>query len=369
MSKFRNYPVLLSGAIVLAVAVWMLSGVFASNPEPAAATADANAARTQALQVRVQDFQARETNRELIISGRTEPDRVIDVRAEAEGVVTRIDAERGTFVNASALLFQLDLRDRNAQLAEAAALVAQRELEHKALQDLRGRNFTTDVQIAEATAQLESARARHERIRLDIANTSVRAPIDAVLQDRSVEVGDFVRVGDTVAQLVDLDPLIFVGEVNEREVSLLDVGSKGTATLVDGTELTGQLRYVAAVADAGTRTFRVELAVPNPASAIRAGQTAEMRLVGDRIRVHTLSAALLTLDDDGTIGVKTVDNDSRVKFYPVQIAGSSPDGMQVTGLPDRVRVITVGQGFASEGQRVSAVDVSPLESAGRERAN
>lgn len=369
-AKPRNYPLLLSWAIVIGVTLWMVTGMFGSEPEASSIAADASAAANAPVQVRVQEFTAREITREVLISGRTEPNRVIEVRAEAEGSVVDIGAERGDVVAEGAVLFKLDLRDRNAQLTEAAALVAQRELEFKAMQDLRARDFTTDVQIADVTAQLESARARHERIKLEIANTSVQAPIDAVLQERTVEIGDFVRIGDTVAELVDLDPLIVVGEVNERQISELSVGSKGAAILVDGAEVTGEVRYIAAVADPATRSFKIELAVPNPDNTVRAGQTAEIRLFADLIRVHTLSAALLTLADDGTVGVKVVDNDNRAKFYPVEIAGSSPEGMQVTGLPDRIKLITVGQGFVTEGQRVNAVTVtSPESAAAYERAD
>lgn len=368
-NKPRNYPVLLASAIVLAVFAWMLSGVFASNPEPATSAA-ASASGTDLVPVRVQEFTAHEITREVAISGRTEPNRVIDLRAEAEGAVVALGAERGEAVDAGAELVRLDLRDRNAQLNEAAALVAQRELEFKAAQDLLARGFTTEVQIADAGAQLESARARHERIKLEIANTSISAPIDAVLQERSVEIGDFVRIGDSVAELVDLDPLIVVGEINEREVAALAVGSMGIATLVDGTEVSGAVRYLAAIADPATRTFKVELAVANPDNAIRGGQTAEVRLYAERLRVHTLSAALLTLADDGTVGVKVVDNDNRVKFFPVEIAGTTADGMHVSGLPDRIRLITVGQGFVTEGQRVNAIVVSSPESAAsHERAD
>ncbi|MEY4641074.1 MAG: hypothetical protein RLZZ227_1068 [Pseudomonadota bacterium] len=362
-SKPRNYPVLLSVAIAVAIVLWMLSGIGKYPEASAVSAADTGSVDDEVLQVRVQQFNARETTREVLISGRTEPNRIVEVRAETEGSVVGIGVERGQAVSESAVLLKLDLRDRNAQLNEAAARVSQRELEFKAVQELRAREFTTDVQIADAAAQLESARAEHERIKLEIANTSVLAPIDAVLQDRSVEIGDLVRTGDTVAQLVDLDPLIVVGEVNEREISELAVGSEGTATLVDGTEVSGTVRYLAAVADPGTRSFTVELAVANPGNGIRAGQTAEIRLFADRIRVHTLSAALLSLADDGTVGVKVVDNDQRVKFYPVELAGSTPEGMQVTGLPDAIRLITVGQGFVTEGQRVDAVTVSSPEGA------
>lgn len=361
-SKPRNYPLLISGAIVLAVVLWMLSGI-GNDPEASDVSETAASIANAAVQVRVQEFSAREITREILVSGRTEPNRVVEVRAETEGAVVDIGAERGEVVVAGTVLLKLDLRDRNSRLSEAAALVAQRELEYMAIEDLRAREFTTDVQIADANARLESARAGHERIKLEIANTSIVAPIDGVLQERSVEIGDFVRTGDSVVELVDLDPMIVTGEVSEREIAALTIGSKGMATLVDGSQVSGTIRYLSPVAAEGTRSFAVELAVANPDNTIRAGQTAELRLYAEVVKVHTLSAALLSLDDDGTVGVKVVDNDDRVKFYPVAIAGSSPEGTQVTGLPDTIRLITVGQGFVTEGQRVDPVTVSSPESA------
>src|SRR5690606_17951318 len=108
------------------------------------------------------------------------------------------------------------------------------ELEYGALQNLRDRQFTTEVQIAEALARLESARAAQQRIELEITNSRIVAPFDGVVQERMVEVGDFVRIGDSVVEYVDLDPLVIVGNVNEREIGHIDVGSNGSVVLVDG---------------------------------------------------------------------------------------------------------------------------------------
>jgi multidrug efflux system membrane fusion protein len=126
--------------------------------------------------------------------------------------------------------------------------------------------------------------------------------------------------------------------------------------LVDGTRLNGVIRYLAPVADENTRTFRVELEVPN-SNGIRAGLTAELQLAGSRIRAHDISPSLLTLADDGTVGVKTVNSGNRVDFYPIEIAGTSDNGILVTGLPDTVTVITVGRGLVTVGHEVAAVHV------------
>src|SRR5688572_8025883 len=163
-----NLPHVLSWAIVVAVVLWMATG-FGRDPEASSIEAtDAGAPANTIQQVRVQQFNAMEITREILVSGRTDPNRTVEVRAETDGTVVAISAERGEVVREGSLLLTLDIRDRNSQLSEASALVAQRELELKAIENLLGRKFTTEVEIADAKAQLESARASYERIQLEI---------------------------------------------------------------------------------------------------------------------------------------------------------------------------------------------------------
>jgi multidrug efflux system membrane fusion protein len=261
------------------------------------------------------------------------------------------------------------MRDRQSQLEETEALIVQMRLQYEAAERLKGQQFVSDAQIAEARARLVGAQAARDRIQLEIDRTQVLAPFDALIQEREVEIGDYVKSGDSIARLVDTDPMIVVAEVNEREVAPLRIGSQGTAVLIDGTEHVGTVRYLSPVAADSTRTFRIELAIPNADNRIRAGMTAELQLDAEEITAHALSAALLALADDGTIGVKTVDEFSRVRFYPIELVGSTEDGALVTGLPNSVRVISVGQGFVTEGQVVVPVeDPAAMSSAKDERA-
>lgn len=352
-SKHRKLPTLVATGIIIVVGIWMLSGLGSEPAGTNLAPAESTGLAKGLPQVRISNYNAEEISREVMVSGRTEPDRQVELRTEAEGRVSRVLVERGQAVVEGAVLFSLDGRDREARLAEADSLLKQREIEYAAIQNLRGQQFTTEVQTAAALAQLDSARAARESMRLEITNTSIKAPFAGVVQERQVEIGDFVRVGDSVALFVDLDPIIITGNVNEREIVHIKVGSQGSAVLVDGSEVQGTVRYISRVADAATRTFQVELAVPNPDHTIRAGITARLRLFADSVRVHTLSSALLSLADDGTVGVKVVDDGDIVRFYPVQIAGSTQDGLHVTGLPDSIRLITVGQGFVVAGQQVT----------------
>lgn len=342
--------------VAAAVAVWMASGYIGRDPAPASErTTNAPDAPSAPIAVSVRPSSARTITREIVVSANTEPNRVVELRAEMDGRVVELGAERGSRIGQSQLIVSLDMRDLEARIAEAEALIAQRELQYEAALDLEERQLISDVQIAEARANLVAARAALEQNLVDLRHTRIRAPFDGVLDEREVELGDYVRSGDIVARVVDTDPLLIVGEVNERNVAAIDVGNTGSAVLVSGQTVEGTVRYLAPVAAASTRTFRVELAVPNPASALRAGMTAEMNLAADEITAHFLTAALLALDDAGNIGVKAVDDFDQVRFYPVEIVSSTTDGVAVTGLPDEVRVITIGQGFVTDGQFVTPV--------------
>lgn len=371
----RTRSILIAAGIALAVALWMLSGVGrdpgdSSSPSTVREGGTPDAGNPERpIRVMVQHLSARAITREIVVSGRTEPNREVDLRAETDGAVVGLGAERGSRVATGERIVELDIRDREARLAEAEATIEQMRLQYEGAQRLKGQQFVSDTQIAEAKARLVGAEAARKRILDDIAYTTIEAPFDAVVQERLVEIGDYVKAGDTVAHLVDTDPLVVVGEVNERDVHPLAIGGRGTAKLVDGRLVDGTIRYVSPVADNNTRTFRVELAIANPNGALRAGITAEVRLGAGEITAHALSPALLALTDDGTVGVKAVDETNRVRFYPVELLGSSPDGVSVTGLPNELRVISVGQGFVTEGQLVEPVmDPATLSQSSNEHA-
>jgi membrane fusion protein, multidrug efflux system len=346
-----------------AAVAWMLSGLFRNSP-PAAASPSSTQVGAEALPTRVsvQVSRARTITREIVVSARTEPNRSVELRAETEGRVVALGAERGARVAAGARIVGLDMRDRQARLAEARALIDYAELQFQAARRLQQQQFVSETHIAELLSRVVAARSGLEKIELEVANTNLVAPFDAVLQERDVEIGDYVNSGDRVAQLVDTDPIIVVGEVGERQIHELAVGTPGFARLVGGAELEGRVRYVAPVAEPSTRTFRVELAVPNAEGSLRAGMTAEMRVAAERVTVHVLSPALLSLDEAGTVGVKAVDARDRVEFHPIEIVESTDAGISVGGLPDEIRLIVVGHGFVKPGELVEPVAAPPRAS-------
>ncbi|WP_114279705.1 efflux RND transporter periplasmic adaptor subunit [Thioalbus denitrificans] len=342
-------------AIALATTFWLLSGQLGRGEREPAAPPTVETAAASARPVRVRRIEAAPVVREVLVHGNTAPARTATLRAETAGRVVAVEVPRGSVVEAGQVLIRLDEADRPARLREAEALVAQREIEYRGAQSLERKGLNAETQMAASRALLESARAQREAIRTDLGRTRIRAPFRGILEERTVEVGDALGVNDPAATVVELDPLIITGQVSEREVGLLETGSPGRARLIDGTEFEGRLRYIAATADPATRTFTVELEAGNPGHRALAGTTAELRIPVRTEKAHRLSSALLALDDDGRLGVKTVDDGGVVHFHPVDIVRSDAESLWVAGLPDPARIITVGQGFVRDGDRVEAV--------------
>jgi multidrug efflux system membrane fusion protein len=176
-----------------------------------------------------------------------------------------------------------------------------------------------------------------------------------VVETRAIELGSLLQRGDTVLELVDNSRLKAVGHVPQQNAAALSLGQPVTVRLLDGTRVEGRLSYIAQVADPQTRSFRVEAMIPNPELTLAGGLSGELRIKIGETRGHFLSPAALTLDDDGRIGVRTVDDADRVRFHPVALERTQMDGVWVSGLPEQARIITQGQGFVSDGEAVEPV--------------
>jgi multidrug efflux system membrane fusion protein len=221
----------------------------------------------------------------------------------------------------------------------------------------------SEAQLQEAAALLEMARAERTRARLDIDYMVIRAPFDGALQERLVEVGDFVKLGDPVATIVDERTLVVSAGIAEFDAHFVKKGGVGSARLASGETVHGTIRYIAPVANEATRTFTVELEIDNADGALRAGMTAELSIPAETIYAQKISPSLLTLDEDGNLGVKTVNELGKVEFYLADIARSSSEGVWIAGLPYSATIITVGQGFVSEGSYVDAIPEDEIETA------
>ncbi len=349
-----------AAVIALATILWFASGGLTAgegvveHPSLAEANERAQAAigDMSPTSVRGRVIHAVALPERIKVRGRTENKRTVDVRAETNGRIVERPVERGTRVASGDLLCRLAIEDREARLAQARASVEQARIEYEGSLRLQDKGFNSETAIAQAKSQLATAQAQLEAATLDVQRTEVRAPFAGVVEDTPLEIGDYAQPGTACASIVDLDPMLLVGRVSERDVYRFDVGAAAIGHLATGERVTGPVSFVGQQADPGTRTYRVEVTVPNPDYALRSGVTTEVEVDIGEVEAHKISPAVLALDDAGNIGVRIVDADDRVRFQRVDILSDAADGVWVRGLPPVTTLITVGQELVVAGQRV-----------------
>lgn len=343
-----------AGAIAIVVVVWVLSGLFKSPPAPEAHFQDDTFAAIPTVQVKVSTAQDHKT--ELKLNGTTKADREVELRAETDGTVKSVPIDRGDMVMESEVIISLALDDRQIQKQQAEALLAQRKREYNAAVTLAEEGYKAPTQLAAAEANYKQAQAALASINLDISRTNISVPFEGILDERPVEVGDYVKSGDVVAKIVDLDPILLVFNVPEVQVHQLNIGQDVQGKLSTSQIINGKISYIAATANPETRTFRVEAEAPNTDYQIVSGLTTEVSLHLSGTKAHLISPAVLSLNTDGVIGVKTVGTGNQVIFTPVALLEDTPEGIWVGGLDDTVDLIVVGQEFVSDGQTVKPVN-------------
>lgn len=391
------------------------------------------------VRVSAATFTAEMIDSAVVLRGRTEAVRQVDVRAETTGLIRSEPLRKGTFVERGDILCQLDpgtrlatldeargrLEEARARLPEARAQVpaaraalaearartaeaqsrvveAQARLEEarinqNAAQRLSEQGFASETRVANAQAALESARAgvasaqasresteagiASAEAGVESANAGIRAaeagiqgaeaavaaaekeierltisaPFNGLLETDSAELGSLLQAGGLCATVIQLDPIRLVGFAPETDVDKIEVGAMAGARLPSGREVRGEVTFLSRSADEQTRTFRVDIEVANPDLAIRDGQTAEILIAAEGRPAQLVPQSALTLNDDGDIGVRIVAEGDVAEFMPVTILRDTLSGVYVTGLPDTVDIITVGQEFVTDGSPIEPI--------------
>jgi len=269
--------------ILIAATLWIASSlIFHPNTEASVEKGDAKSVSTTPL-VRVALLTAAERNATVTVRGRTQFLHAVDVRAQVQGVVKTIHFDKGQRVKAGDVLCEIDINDRGAKVAQMQAMVAQTGKELEVAQDLFKEGFRSKTQLAQAQAAYEAAKAGASTMSIELADTKIRAPFDGYVDERYVHKGDYMQVGDKCELVIAPEPFLAVGAVSEQEVGQIALGGAASATLVTGETVQGKVRFLADRADATTRTFRVEVELPNPDNKLRDGLSADIHIPVQRV--------------------------------------------------------------------------------------
>ena len=284
--------------LILAIG-WMLSGILSDKGFEAKTKVTLETISS----VTVLNSTALEKAKKIKVSGTTEADRLIKIRAEASGTVVSRPVKQGQFVKKDQLICQLYNAGRSSY-------------------------------------------------------PKVNAPFDGYLETFSVKEGDYLNTGAVCATIIDPDPMRLIGEVSEKEINFVKVGAKAGAELISGKKVEGVVSFVSTSANKGTRSFRVEIDVKNSDRSIRDGVSAQIEIEGDTILAHRISPSILMLGEAGELGIRTVNEENQVEFKKIEILEDSMEGIWISGLPRNIRIITIGQEYVFQGQIVNVKEIS-----------
>ena len=347
--RLKSQYVVIIAIVGVLVLFFGLNSLFGGDKD-ADAKAPTTAAGPPSVQARLTQPTVRQVD--VVMRGRTEAARSVVVRSETAGVVAATPTPEGSFVRQGQVLCRLAVDARQASLDQARAHLKSRQLQRQAAEQLREKGFRSETQVLEAQANLDAATAQVRAAEIALRQVEIRAPFAGVFDRRDAEIGTYLSPGQPCGTMIELNPLLVVGDVPETQAANLRVGAPAQAKLVSGQVLNGTIRYVARDADPQTRTYHIEVSVPNPGNTVRSGLSAELRVGAGAGAAHLVPVSSLVLDAQGRQGVRYVMADGRVAFAPVTVLEEAPQGLWVSGLSGPVNVITVGQSFVAEGQKV-----------------
>jgi multidrug efflux system membrane fusion protein len=348
----RLMPFLTALIVAAGFLFWIVREPTRAAPAPAEAAAAPAAVEDMPVAVVALHASAETVATAIVMRGRTEAFRKVQVMSQVSGLVISLPRRSGTVIAKGDVLCEIDPADRLVALNEARAWLAEADARNRAAAELSKRGYAAETSAMSTRAGLETAQMRVQRAEIEITRLRIAAPFDGLLETDTAEIGALLQPGLPCATLIALDPIKLVGFVPERDVGRLEPGLPAGARLADGREARGTISFVSRSADELTRTFRVEITVANPDNAIRDGQTAEILVPLAGARGHFLPQSALTLDDGGRLGVRIAE-DGRARFVAVTILQDDAKGVWVTGLPEVADVIVVGQEYVSDGRLVT----------------
>ncbi len=409
--------IFIASFILLLVVGWIGSGQFSNNviakDDNTEAVSEAetsysndtgnNKSEEFTFSVETKVFNSKLIDQSIELQGQTIHNKKIDVKSETSGNIDSIEFSRGDKVSQNSEMITISLEDRNEKLLSAEKdlerlskelilneknrdnLLRQNverielyEIEYASAKQLIDKGLSSKSKLSLASFNLANAKADKEdikikfestlanleaqisnvksvlkNIKLDIDKTSIKAPFDGIISEKMVEETEFISVGIPLFTIIDLDPIKIEGYLSEFDINKVSVGTKAIIEDSNGIKKNGIISFISPSAETSTRTFEITIEADNKDLSYKSGITTKIIIKGSELKAHKIPPSILTLLDDGTVGVKAVDSDNNVTFYPTKTIKDTIDGMWVSGLPEKVNLIVSGQEYISIGEKIN----------------
>ena len=261
--------------------------------------------------VQVVESLATTINDSIDFSSTTEASRRIEIKSEVMTTVDQVMIKAGTLVKKGQHIIKLDDFNTNKELFDI---------------DLLSQNEFNKVALF--------------------------APFSGILLDGHKIGGELVMPGEKVYELIDLSSLKIFGYINENEILSISLNNEVSISIL-GEEIEGKIDYISPISDPNTKTFEIVVKVDNKNYRYKDGLSSMISIKKGEVLAHKISPSILALGNDGALGVKVINDESKVMFKEIQVIEDTSEYMLVTGLNEKEQLIIVGQQYVSTGEEVS----------------
>ena len=345
----------LAALIALAVVLWMASDNFLPAP-PQEVLDKIKATKTEKKEKTfiVSAVEVKNDNTDIVVraSGVTEPIYSINVIARRSGVVDDIFITEGMNVKKGQIIARLDRENLDIDL-EAAISAEKSAQQSFDIAEKLGKNYASNLELVQSEAALKQAKAQVAGIKQQIEYTELRAQKSGILEELYLETGQLIQKDKPVFTIMGMATMKLIAPVPQTQIAKISLNDNVVVTIPGIEEKIGKVKRIASAANQATRTFDVEVEIENKDGSVLAGMSSEVSIVIDQAKAFSVSPAHLAISEDGSLRVKTVNGENVVSIVDVKLIRASGNMAYVSGLNDGDLMLTTGQAFVSEGEKIT----------------
>lgn len=281
------------------------------------------------------------------------------VIAKVGGEVRQILVEEGDDVTSGAILARLDGDRLKLEMEQAEANLRKLQRDYQRNVDLKVKSLISVGDFEKIQYEMEALKASYDLAKLELSYTEVRAPIDGVISERFIKVGNTITANTAMFQVTSLEPLVSYLHAPEREYGRIRAGQDATIHIdaLPGSRFDAKVLRTSPVVDPATGTFKITIEVSDRSRRLMPGMFGRISIVQD-VHVNALQVPRSAIiEEAGQSAVYLVDGDIAERRV---IRTGYTDGAQVEvldGLNDSDEFVTVGQTSLKNGSKVSIINV------------
>ena len=286
------------------------------------------------------------------------PNKRVLMRSEIDGVIEKIDFEEGDEITKGKRLVDISTKEHRLKLKIAITDSNLADINIKRDEKLAAQNLIPNAQLDQTKTRAESASLNKELAEISLNKSLISSPLKGTIKTRHIKVGEFVRKGDKLVEILDIDRILVKVNIPEQEILSIQVGQNVEVALyiMEKKTFLGIVKNIGLEADSSNRTFPVEILVDNKERQLRAGMLARATFTKnvDQDQIVIPRHTILERDQGRVV---YVFDDGKAFRRDITIGLSQQDQVQVVqGLNKGELIVVEGHTKLTDGEEVNVVN-------------